>query len=52
MSGFQFCFSVRGGDLASQEVYEFPAVLAAIKEAKRILAEMALDRFQKPLARR
>ncbi|WP_426124326.1 DUF6894 family protein [Pararhizobium sp. PWRC1-1] len=43
MSGFQFRFSDRVGDVAPDEVYEFPDLFEAIEEAKRVLAEMALD---------
>ncbi|MDW5312986.1 DUF6894 family protein [Rhizobium sp. PL01] len=47
MSGFQFRFSDREGDVETEEVYEFPDLLAAIEEAKRVLAEMALDGIPK-----
>ncbi len=43
MSGFQFRFSDGDGDVETGEVYEFPDLLGAIEEAKRVLAEMALD---------
>jgi hypothetical protein len=43
MSDFQFRFSDREGDIQTEEVYEFPDLLAAVEEAKRVLAEMALD---------
>lgn len=43
MSGFQSRFSDREGDVAPDEVYEFPDLLAAIEEAERVLAEIALD---------
>ena len=43
MSDFQFRFSDRDGDVETEEVYEFPNLLAAIEEGKRVLAEMALD---------
>ena len=43
MSRFQFRFSDREGEVAPEEIYEFPDLLAAVDEAKRVLAEMALD---------
>ncbi|WP_438749389.1 DUF6894 family protein [Pararhizobium sp. O133] len=43
MSVFQFRFSDQEGDVAPEEFYEFQDLLAAIDEAKRVLAEMALD---------
>jgi hypothetical protein len=43
MSGFQFRFSDREGAVTPDEFYEFPDLFAAIEEAKRVLAEMALD---------
>jgi hypothetical protein len=47
MSGFQFRFSDREGDVETEEVYEFPDLFEAIEEAKRVLAEMALDGIPK-----
>jgi hypothetical protein len=32
---------------AKEEIYEFPDLLSAIEEAKRVLAEMALDGIPK-----
>jgi hypothetical protein len=43
MSGFQFRFSDREGEVAPEEIYEFPDLFSAVDEAKRVLAEMALD---------
>ena len=43
MSRFQFRFSDREGEVAPEDIYEFPDLFAAVDEAKRVLAEMALD---------
>jgi len=43
MSVFQFRFSDQEGDVSPDEMYEYQDLLAAIDEAKRVLAEMALD---------
>jgi hypothetical protein len=43
MSGFQFRFSDREGEVAPEEIYEFPDLFSAVGEARRVLAEMALD---------
>lgn len=43
MSGFQFRFSDREGEVAPEEIYEFPDLFSAVDEARRVLAEMALD---------
>ena len=43
MFGFQFRFSDREVEVAPGEVYEFEDLFSAVDEAKRVLAEMALD---------
>ena len=42
MSSFKFRFRDQDGETASDESYEFADLFAAIAEAKRVLAEMAL----------
>ncbi len=42
MTSFKFRFRDQDGDMASDESYEFSDLFAAIAEAKRVLAEMAL----------
>ena len=43
MFGFQFRFSDREVEVAPEQVYEFEDLFSAVDEAKRVLAEMALD---------
>lgn len=43
MFGFQFRFSDREVEVAPEEAYEFEDPFSAVDEAKRVLAEMALD---------
>lgn len=38
-----FRFKDQDGDVATYDRYDFPDLLAAIEEAKRVLGEMALD---------
>jgi hypothetical protein len=43
MSTFQFRFKDQEGEIVSDDAYEFPDLIAAVHEAKQVLAEMALD---------
>ncbi|KQV31989.1 hypothetical protein [Rhizobium sp. Root1204] len=43
MSSFQFRFWDRDGAVATDEIYEFRDLFAAVDEAKLVLAEMVLD---------
>ena len=43
MSSFQFRFWDREGTVATDEIYEFRDLFAAVDGAKLVLAEMAID---------